>query len=57
MDCLRQYKLSLNVAKCEYMFLGNDKQLSKVSEIGKIKIDKDEIKRLNQTKYVGLTIE
>ena len=24
MDWLRQNKLSLNVAKCEYMFIGND---------------------------------
>ena len=54
---LRQNKLSLNVAKCEYMFLGNDKQLSKTSDVGNIKIDKDEIKRVNQTKYLGFTIE
>ena len=57
MDWLRQNKLSLNVGKCEYMFLGNDKQLSKISEIGNIKIDKDEIKRVNKTTYLGLTIE
>ena len=29
MDWLRQNKLKFNVAKCEYMFIGNDKQLSK----------------------------
>ena len=57
MDWLRQTTLSLIVAKCEYMFLGNDKQLSKISEIGNIKIDKDENKRVNKTKYTGLTIE
>ena len=39
------------------MFLGNDKQLSKIAEIGNIKIDKDEIKRVNKTKHLGLTIE
>ena len=39
------------------MCLGNDKQLSKTSDIGNIKIDKDEIKMVNQTKYLGLTIE
>ena len=33
-DWLRQNKLSLNVAKCEYMFIGNDKLLSKISDIG-----------------------
>ena len=38
-------------------FIGNDNQLRKISEIGNIKIDKDEIKRVNQTKYLGLTIE
>ena len=57
MDWLRQNKLSLNVAECEYMFLGNDKQLSKISEIGNIRIDKDKIKSVNKTKYLGLTIE
>ena len=57
MDWLRQNKLSLNVDKCEYMFLGNDKQLSKISEIANIKINKDEIKRVNKTEYLGLTIE
>ena len=39
------------------MFLGIDKQLSKTSDICNIKIDKDEIKRVNQTKYLGLTTE
>ena len=33
LDWLRQNKLSLNVAKCEYMFLGNNKQLNKTSQI------------------------
>ena len=56
MDWLRQNKLSLNVAKYEYMFIGNDKQLSKISEIGNIKLDKDEINRVNKTKYLGRTI-
>ena len=45
------------MAKCECMFLGNDKNLSKISEIGNFRIDKDEIKRVNETKYIGLTID
>ena len=53
----RQNKLSLTVAKCEYMFIGNDKQLSKIFEIGNIEIDIDEIKRVNKTKYLGLAID
>ena len=56
MDWLRQSKLSLNVANCEYMFIGDDKQTSKMSNIGNLEIDKDEIKRVNKTKYLGLTI-
>ena len=52
MDWLRHNKLSLNVAKCEYMFIGNDKQLSKIFDIGNLEIDKDEIKRVSKTKYV-----
>ena len=38
------------------MFLDNDKQLGKISEIGNIKINKDEIKRVRKTKYLGLNI-
>ena len=57
MDWLRQDKLSLNVANCEYMFTGNDKHLSKIPEIGNIEINIDEIKRVNMTKYLGLTID
>ena len=57
MDWLRQNILSLNIAKCEYMFIGNDKQLSKISDIGNLEIDKEEIKRVRKTKYVGLTID
>ena len=41
MDWLGQNKLNLNIAKCEYMFLGNNKQVSKISDIGNIKINKD----------------
>ena len=57
MDWLRQNKLSLNVAKCEYMFIGNDKQLRKISDIGNLEMDKDEIKRVRKTKYLGPTID
>ena len=57
MDWLRQNKLSLNVAKCEYMFIGNDKQLCKISYIDNLEIDKEEIKRVSKTKYLGLTID
>ena len=56
MDWLRQNKLRLNLAKFEYMFIANDKQLSKISEISNIEIDKDEIKMVNKTKYLGLTM-
>ena len=56
-DWLRQNKLSLNVTKCEFMFLGNSKQLGKISEIGDLKDGEDEIKRIRKTKYLGLTID
>ena len=55
MDWLTQNKLSLNVAKCEYIFLGNSKQLGKISEIGDLKVGEDEIKRVRKTKYLRLT--
>ena len=56
-DWLRQNKLSLNVAKCKFMFLGNSKQLGKISEIGDHNVGEDEIKRARKTKYLGLTID
>ena len=56
-DWLRQNKLSLNVTKCEYMLLGSNKQLGKISEIGDLKVGEEEIKRVRKTKYLGLTID
>ena len=56
-DWLRQNKLSLNVTKCEYMLLGSNKQLGKISEIDDLKVGKDEIKRVRKTRYLGLTID
>ena len=57
MDWLRQSKLSLNVAKCGYMFIGKEKQLSKISDIGNLEMGNDELKRVRKTKYLGLTID
>ena len=51
MGLLRQNTLNLNVAKCEYMFLGNKKRFIKISDLGNIEINKDEIKRVDKTKY------
>ena len=56
MDWLRQNKLNLSIAEGEYIFLGNSKQLSKISEIGNINIDKIETKRVDKAKYLGLAI-
>ena len=56
-DWLRRKKSSLNVTKCGYMFLGNSKQLGKISEIDDLKVDEDEIKRVKKTKCLGLTID
>ena len=44
MDWLRQNRLSLNVTKCDCMFIGNDKQLSKVSDIATLKWTKTKAK-------------
>ena len=52
-DWLRQNKLSLNVAKCEFMFFENSKQLGKISEIGDLKVGEDEIKRVRACSYGG----
>ena len=39
------------------MFLGNSKQLCKISEIGNLKVGRDEIKRDRKTMYLGLTVD
>ena len=39
------------------MLLGSNKQLGKISEIGDLKVGEDEIKRVRETKYLGLTID
>jgi len=39
------------------MFLSINKQLSKVTEFGTIEIYKDEVKSVDWTKYLGLTID
>ena len=57
MGWLRQNKLSLNVVKCEYMLISNDKQLSNISEIGNLEFDKDKIKRVSKRKDLCLTID
>jgi len=57
MDWLGRNKLSLNIAECEYIFIGNEKQLSNNSDIGNLEIDKDEIKGVSKIKYLGPTID
>ena len=39
------------------MFLGNNRQLSKISEICGIEIDKDDIKREGRKKLLDLTVD
>ena len=39
------------------MMLGNNKQLGNITEIGDLKVGKDEIKRVKKMKYLGLTID
>ena len=57
MDWLRQNELNRHEGKRECMFICNDKQLSKISEIVNIKIDIDGIKRVSKERYLGLTID
>ena len=39
------------------MLSGNDKQISKISEIGNLEVDEDEIRKVSKTKCLGLTID
>ena len=48
-------RLSLIASKSVCMFLGASKQLRKISGIGNIMLDEDEIKREDETKYMAMT--
>ena len=57
MERTRQNISSLNVTKCEYMFIGNSKQLGKISEIDDRKVGGYEIKRGKEKTCLGLAID
>ena len=48
---IRQNRLNHDVANCEYMLIGNEKELSKIYDIGNLEIDKNEIKNVSKRKY------
>ena len=54
---LQANKLSLNVTKTEYMFIGSDNNLAKVRNISLIFLNGQPIKRVNIAKSLGLLID
>ena len=51
-------KLSLNVAKTEFMLIGSKKMLNKISDSKPyIKIDNKEIKQVYECKTLGITVD
>ena len=50
-------KFSLNVAKTEYMFFGTDFRLSNLGKVIPVTIVDKQIKRVNNTKYLGVYLD
>ena len=50
-------KLSLNVTKTEYMLFGSTHRLSNLGKPNILKIGDEEIKRVDKTKYLGMSLD
>jgi hypothetical protein len=53
-DWLKTNKLSLNVAKTEYMFIGSDQNLDKLRDAPLLFLENKAIKRVKATKSLGV---
>ena len=56
-DWLRANKLSLNTLKTEFMLIGTSRNTSKIGDLLAIRINGDLIRRVYQSKYLGLIID
>jgi retron-type reverse transcriptase len=56
-DWLKANKLSLNVTKTEYMFIGSDQNLDKLSDVPLLFLENKAIKRVKATKSLGVHID
>ena len=56
-DWLKANKLSLNVTKTEYMFIGSDQNLDKLSDVPLLFLEDKAIKRVKATKSLGVHID
>ena len=56
-DCLKANKLSLNVTKTEYMLIGSNYNLSKITDLPLIFLNGEPIKRVQVTKSLGTLID
>ncbi|CAB4014466.1 Hypothetical predicted protein, partial [Paramuricea clavata] len=52
-DWLKANKLSLNVTKTEYMFIGSDQNLDKLRDVPLLFLENKAIKRVKATKSSG----
>ena len=56
-DWLRANKLSLNTLKTEFMLIGTSRNTSTIGDLLAIRINGDLIRRVYQSKYLGLIID
>jgi hypothetical protein len=56
-DWLKANKLSINVTKTEYMFIGSDQNLDKLSDVPLLFLENKAIKRVKATKSSGVHID
>ena len=56
-DWMRVNKLSINPVKTEFMVIGNPHRTKKLADLPPSFLGKNEISRVNKTKYLGVTVD
>ena len=55
-EWMRQNKMSLNTKTSEFMIIGHKRQLNRIQNPVHLDINEEEIKRVHDVKYLGVTV-
>ena len=56
-DWMRQNKMSLNAKKSEFMIIGHKRQLNRIQNPIRLDIGGEELKRVHEVKYLGVSVD